>query len=413
MKLGIDVRWLHEAYRNALCQPEHHSDLHLPPVEGSQPYGGLGGVGRYVKELLPPLAACLHDSKAVLFFLDDSDVPEELVALWNGAEVRTLPHNWRPKGAGWGVFGRAHNYVQGRSVARRVRDCALDLFFSPHQLVIPDPDWAHHRVVTCHDLAYLEYPSFFFKNAKLPGSYRALYDALAGCERLIAVSGATAASLEESLGIPSERITVTHEGVAPAFREERKPYQPGWPYLLHVGGAGPGKNLSRVVEAWRMVCDHGVHIHLILSGVTPDQVNAFAGSQKVGTLQGLHCVPSLHDCQLNALYRGAELLLFPSIVEGFGLPVAEAMACGCPVVTSKTSPMEEVAGNAALFVDPNSTSEIVAASERIMADRALRRSLIEQGKIRARQLTWERTAERTAHILREQANHSSRSRQVP
>jgi glycosyltransferase involved in cell wall biosynthesis len=404
MKLGIDVRWLHEAYQNAFRTPEQQSDLQLPPVEDRRPYGGLGGVGRYIKELLPPLAAHLQDAEAVLFFLDGSDAPEELVALWAGADVGTLPQNWRPKGAGWGPLGKAHRYFHQRSVARSVRDYALDLFFSPHQLVVPGPDWARGRAVTCHDLAYLEYPSFFFKNGKLPGSYKALYDALAGCERLIAVSRATAASLEASLGIPAERITVTHEGVSSALREEREPFRPGWPYLLHVGGAGPGKNLRRVVEAWQLVCDHGVDVHLILCGVVCDQVNAFVGAQRAGTIHGLHCVPSLHDCQLSALYRGAELLIFPSLVEGFGLPVIEAMACGCPVVTSKASPMEEIAGDAALLVDPYSSEEISHAVERLVPSTALRAALTERGKKRAEQFTWEKTAEQTADALYDQMN---------
>jgi glycosyltransferase involved in cell wall biosynthesis len=401
MKLGIDVRWLHEAYNNALHESEHGSDLKLPAAGAGQPHRGLGGVGRYLKELLPPLAEILHDVKAALFFLDGHDAPRELTALWGGAEVSSLPENWRPKGAGWGSFGRAHAYFGERSVARRLRPYALDLFFSPHQLVVPGPGWAARRVVTCHDLAYLEHPALFFKNGNLPGSYKALYNALAGSERLIAVSHATAASLETVLGIPAERITVTHEGVSAAFQEETEPYRPGWPYLLHVGGAGAGKNLRRVIEAWQLACDHGVSSHLILCGVTPDQVSTHVGPQKTGTLPGVHCVPPLDDCQLNALYRGAELLLFPSIAEGFGLPVVEAMACGCPVVTSKASPMEEIAGEAALLVDPHSCEEISLAVERLIGSPSLRESLVEQGRRRAGQFTWEKTAEQTAGVLRD------------
>lgn len=408
MKLGIDVRWLHEAYRNAIREPIQKSDLHLPPISNRHTYGGLGGVGRYLKELLPPLAALLHDANTILFFLDGHDAPEELAVLWKGAEVRTLPEGWRPKGAGWGPLGRAHAYLHERSVARRLRAYSLDLFFSPHQLVVPGLGWALRRVVTCHDLAYLERPELFFKHVDLPGSYRALYHALAGCERLIAVSHATAASLQTLLDVPEERITVTHEGVSSVFWEEIEPYRPGWPYVLHVGGAGPGKNLCRVIEAWQMLCEHGGDVRLILCGVTTDRLRDLPGAQNKAVLRGVHCVPSLDDCQLNALYRGAELLLFPSLVEGFGLPVVEAMACGCPVVTSKASPMEEIANGAALLVDPHSTQEITAAVERIIANRDIRNSLSKQGRECATQFTWEKTAERTAEVLCKQATTQPR-----
>ncbi len=401
MKLGIDVRWLHEAHINAASKDRYPEELNVPSPSGADSSGGLGGVGRYLYELLPRLASILNEAEAVLFFLEGTEPPGEILKLWPEAEGAFLSRNWRPKGGSFGPLWRLTRCFQGRAENASVRRFGLDVFFSPHQLVVPGRLWAEKRIVTCHDLAYLEYPELFFKDGEFPGSYAALYQALSNCEKILAVSAATASSLQNNLEVPAERIIVTPEGVALLFREEGIPFSPGWPYFLFLGGVGPGKNLKGTLLGWKLARTMDVDSHLVLVGVKRDSIADLLGTLRSNDAECVHCIEAPDDYQLRALYIGAVALLMPSIVEGFGLPVIESMACGCPVITSTNSPMEGITGDAAILVDPYDSSQIAEAVVKIMHDGELRATMSDKGRNIAEGYTWERTASLTADAIRE------------
>ncbi len=398
MNLGIDVRWLHEAYLNAHAALVEQAELDIPGASPGKT-GGLGGIGRYLCELLPRLARELQEAKTTLFFLDGSELPEELASLWPGASLSSLPGRWRPKGAAWGPLWKIFHQYHQTTAQHALKDLDLDIFFSPHQLMVPDESWARVRLVTCHDLAYMQHPDLFFGGDRIPGSYESLYERLAGCERILAVSRKTAAALQDLLGIQEQKIVVIHEGVTELFREEGEVFSPEWPYVLHIGGSGPGKNLRAVVDGWRLARDNMQELHLVLAGARRDEVASLLQSRGVLDDEAIHCSAMLDDGQLRALYQGAELLLMPSIVEGFGLPVLEAMACGCPVITSRSSPMEEFAGEAAIFIDHRSPEQLAYAVGRIRNDPGKRRDMREMGQAVASKYTWEKTAHRTARVI--------------
>jgi len=179
----------------------------------------------------------------------------------------------------------------------------------------------------------------------------------------------------------------------------RKRYGIDRPYLLFCGTREPRKNLPRLLEAVRRLDNRDVE--LVLAGPAGWKGDVSDGSDELDSqVRALGFVPPE---ELGALYEGAELVVYPSLAEGFGLPVLEAMAHGVPVVTSAGSATEEVAGDAALLVDPLDIDAIASAIDRILDDGAFATSLREAARARAAAFTWDRTAELVAAVYAEAA----------
>jgi len=234
-------------------------------------------------------------------------------------------------------------------------------------------------VVTVHDLAVLRHPETFnlwtrrYSRHCVPRVVRT-------ARRVIAVSGFTKRELVELLGTPEEKIRVVPNGVADVF-DPAGPAAEG-DYVLAVGTLEPRKNLARARDAARLA---GVELRVVGErGWGGVDVDGWAGR--------------VSDEELAALYRGARCLVYPSLYEGFGLPVIEAMACGTPVVTSAGGATEEVAGGAALLVDPLDVDSIAAGIGE--ADQR-REELVRLGLERTRAFGWAEVARATAEVYRE------------
>jgi len=225
-------------------------------------------------------------------------------------------------------------------------------------------------VLTVHDLAILRFPEAFPRWHRLYGK-AGLIRVLRAAEAIVAVSDFTRAETTELTGVPAERIRVVRNGVDPAFTPDG-PVAEG-DYVLAVATLEPRKNLGRVVEAARAA---GEKLRVV-------------GARGWGGVEVEGWVGEVPDDELAALYRGAKCVLYPSLYEGFGLPVLEAMACGVPVVTSRGTAMEEVAGGAAVLVDPLDVDAIAQGIAQAVARRA---ELAPPGLARAAELTWERAA---------------------
>ncbi len=261
-------------------------------------------------------------------------------------------------------------------------------------------------VITIHDLSFIRFPHLFRPANRL---YLSVLTRLSArrARRLIAVSAHAAAESARLLSVPAERIDVVYHGVDPAFhplpqgqvaafRRRR-----GLPerFLFFVGTLEPRKNLKRLVQAFARL--HDDRLGLVLAGGKGWlYTDLFALVENLG-LQDRILFPGYVPGQdLPLWYNAALALVYPSLYEGFGLPVLEAQACGTPVLTSNTSSLPEAAGDAAVLVDPYDVAALTAGLEQLLADESLRRGLRLAGLAHAAQFTWSRTAQNTVRVYR-------------
>jgi glycosyltransferase involved in cell wall biosynthesis len=244
---------------------------------------------------------------------------------------------------------------------------------------------------TLHDLTVWRMPQFHTP-ANIVADKRFGEVILRHAAGVIAVSEATRRDAVEVLGLAPERITVIHSGVAePYFTAP--PRRRSKPYVLFVGTIEPRKNLDRLLDAWdALPRDVRQEYELVLAGPSG------WGQVRPGTYTHLGYVP---EVELPSLTAGATAFCYPSLYEGFGFPVAQAMAAGVPVITSNVSSLPEVAGDGAVYVDPLSTAELTTALTSVLTSPSLREQLGRAGRDRASRLfRWDLCARRSAEFFR-------------
>ena len=244
---------------------------------------------------------------------------------------------------------------------------------------------ARPLVVTVHDLAVFRHPEAFNRWTRTYSPH-VVPHVLAAARRIIAVSEFTRRELVELLRVPHEKIRVVPNGVEDEFAPDG-PAAEG-EYVLAVGTLEPRKNLARLVEAVRRT-----EVELRVVGARG------WGNVEVGG-NGVRWLGEVSDAELARQYRGARCVAYPSLYEGFGIPVLEAMACGAPVVTSRATAMAEVADGAAVLVDPTDPADLAAGIERAVAQRDER---VPRGLERARAFRWDAVADATVAVYREAA----------
>ncbi|MBC8249028.1 MAG: glycosyltransferase family 4 protein [Anaerolineales bacterium] len=282
-----------------------------------------------------------------------------------------------------------------------------DLLFVPaHVLPIVHP---RRSVVTIHDLGYLYYPQAHRLLDRLYLDLSTRYNARAAT-RLIADSSATKQDLIERYGSEPDKITVVYPGYdeatfqtvrdEKAIRAVKAKYDIVGDYILFVGTLQPRKNLTRLIEAFSNIQYPISNIQLLIAGKKGWLYEKiFRQVEELGLEGRVVFTGYVAEGDLPALLSGARLFVFPSLYEGFGLPVLEAMACGTPVVCSNASSLPEVAGDAAVLVDPLDVEELAAAMERVLGDEKLRAGLIERGFEQAKKFSWEKCAHETLGVL--------------
>ena len=292
-------------------------------------------------------------------------------------------------------------------VPAALRRLRVDIFHGMDHVGIPLVGRSGKYVVTVHDVIPLILPETFTLRHRLVVRL-ALARVRRKADLVVVPSHAVKRDVVRRVGLPEDRVVVTHEGCEPRFRPVRSAAarrdvaaRYGLPprYVLAVGTLEPRKNLTTLLEAFARLRRDGevdADLRLVLAGARGwlDEP-IFATVRSLGLEDAVRFTGFVDDADLPAVYSGAALFVFPSLHEGFGLPLLEAMACGVPVVTSNISSMPEVAGDAAVLVDPRDTDGLAAAIARLLRDEALRDRLREAGIARARQFSWEATARRT------------------
>jgi glycosyltransferase involved in cell wall biosynthesis len=323
----------------------------------------------------------------------DAEVPEPWVRDYT---VESLPHGIRRLYPQWAVLRRP-SLPTGLF--------GLDVVHTPSPAAVPPPGPGQRLVVTVHDLAFVVHPELFPRQWRL--MYRAaLSRAVRSADAIVTVSRHTAEDLVRHTRVHPSRIHVTHLGPSSVsgqagIEETLARFRVRRPYALFVGTLEPRKNLVRLVRAYRRAASRGVRHTLVLAGPAGWRHEpVLAEASREGPGEVVLTGPTRTPEELDALYRGADLFVYPSLYEGFGLPVVEAMARGVPCVVSTSSSLPEVAGEAALLVDPRSVAALAEAIERVLGDPALAARLRELGPARAARFSWEATARQTIDVYR-------------
>jgi len=258
--------------------------------------------------------------------------------------------------------------------------------------------------VTVHDLVRICFP---FTSETIPEKLGLRLDALGlkKAQHIIAVSECTKADLMHYLGIPEDKITVIYNGVDHTVFRPVHERRFDFPYLLYVGTERPRKNLGTLLRAFALLkTDTATFGELKLvkvggAGRTDKfRHKTLSEVRRLGLEDQVIFVDGVSDQSLASYYSSAAALIMPSLYEGFGLPLIEAMACGCPVIASNSSSLPEVAGNAALLIDPLDSYGLSEAMRRVTTDYALKQELVKKGLGRAKQFSWERTARETMQL---------------
>ncbi len=355
------------------------------------------GIGTYIRNLVTELGVLDHDSQYVLLTRPD----DAATAAAAGPNFQAVVETSRPYSIGeqWRI---------PRAAAR----ARATLLHEPHY-VLP-PLIRCPTVVTIHDCIHLRFPEYLPSRAAFAYAHTMIRLAARKADRVLTVSDASKRDILHYTGVAPEKVVVVHNGLdarfatvpdADAVDRVRQRFQLDHPFVLYVGNIKPHKNLERLIAAFAsMRADGPDGLKLVVIG---DETSKHPGLRQAVHRHRLDKHVRFFGFQpaatLVTFYRLARAFVFPSLYEGFGLPPLEAMANGTPVVTSNVSSLPEVAGNAALLVDPYDVASIAEGIRRAVTDEALRADLIAKGHARAREFSWARAAADTLAVYREVA----------
>ena len=353
--------------------------------------GETGGMETYARELVPALARCAPDVRLTAFV--NREMAEAGDVRWGeGVRVVTVPVRARRR-VEW-VAGE--QFLLPRLAAR----AGVDLV---HSLASTAPArGGFRRVVTVHDLIYLFHPEAHFGLRRFGMRFLVPLGARRS-DRVIVDAASTRDDLVQWLRLPAERIDVVPLGFGTTEQVEPMPEAEvrarhglgDGPVVLSVSAKRPHKNLARLLEALAVLPEERRPVLVIPGYPTPHEDELRARARALGIEDRVRFLAWVASAELEGLYQAADCFVFPSLYEGFGLPVLEAMSRGLPVACSARSSLPEVAGDAALLFDPEDPRAIAAAIERLLTDATERERLRAAGLERARGFTWEATARAT------------------
>ena len=366
MRIGIDARKLHDF-----------------------------GIGTYIRNLLRHLARLDSQTEFVVFCR-----PEDRETL------AAVGENFRP------VPETSGNYsiVEQIKIPWALRREGVTLFHAPHY-VLP-PLVRCRSVVTIHDVIHLMFPQYLPNRVAFAYAKWSITQAAHRATRIMTVSDSSKRDILRFVDTEPAKIDVIYNAYDERFaiepREEdvvrvRERYQLTDEFVLYAGNVKPHKNLERLIDAFAIVRKRGLdHLKLVLIG---DEISKYTALRRAVHQHQLHnyvrFLGYLPEETLAVMYRLAGVFVFPSLYEGFGLPPLEAMASGTPVVTSNVSSLPEVAGDAAVLVDPYDPRAIADGIYRVLTDETLRRDMVHKGIARAGQFSWEQSVRRVRQIYGE------------
>ncbi len=284
-----------------------------------------------------------------------------------------------------------------------LRRFPVDIFHAHYTI----PPWTKAKVVlTLHDFFWIVYPDHFVSIKRIPVTYT-IRRSVARADRILVGTSYIKQQTMEYFGVPEDRFAVIPYGLDQRFfgradqeqlRNVRHKYGIDSPYILAVGDIHPRKNLERLLKAFAILPERE-EVRLVLVGKPLWKTKElYEVIEKAGLKESVITTGYVPDADLLLLYQGAEVFCYPSLYEGFGFPIIEAMASGVPVATSNTTSCPEVGGDAAVYFSPTSVQDIADKLSLVLTDSQLRSKCIDTGVEWARNFTWEKTAGKTIDV---------------
>lgn len=359
----------------------------------------MTGIGRYTQNLIQYLLEADVVNQYILIL--NRDIPQ--LHLKERDNLKIVKINHAPLSL--------YTLFQLHRIVKKER---IDLFHSPFFLA---PLWATcPLIITVHDLMGLKFPGFFEDKspvAKLLSRWFVKLFVplvLKKSNKVIAVSKTTKEEIVKHLNISGDKIKVIYPSIESSFRKDlnsqltekkRKDLKISERIILYIGNTRPYKNLPRLIKAFDMFQkEYGDYQLVIGTGDTRNLESLKGMVRQLELEKKIIFTGALQDEDIILLMNSAELFVFPSLWEGFGLPPLEAMACGLPVVASNAGSLPEILGDAALLVNPESQEEIAEGIKQVLTDKDLREELIKKGFARTRLFSWEKTARETLEIYK-------------
>ena len=358
------------------------------------------GISEYVFQVISQLSRLNNGKDKFTIYLKDEP----------GSSFPKASNSWRYK-----VFGPKKFWTQFALPANLFfKKDRPDVFFTPGHYAprfSPVP-----RVVSIMDLAFFHYPDYFTKK-DLTQLHSWTKYSVQKAKAIITISEATKGDIINLYGISESKIHVIYPGIKSAvaltphvypMQELQTKYTISDNFLLFVGTLQPRKNIVRLIEAFAQIIKKDgpetSSLQLVVVGKKGWKYEEIlAAPEKYGVTDMVKFLDFVNDEDLQMLYQNAQCFVFPSLYEGFGLPVLEAMKAGCPVITSNVSSMPEAGGDAALYVDPESASDIASKIEVVLTDKKFRSEMISKGKDQLKKFSWEKAAKETLDVLQEVA----------
>jgi len=383
MKIALDARWIF---------PE------------------ISGIGNYTRQLLTEFGQIAPDDISFVLLFNDADLMRRTLRETNLEDRAEFEAVRVPRG----VFSPAGQLL----LPGRLKQMGIDLFHSPNYM-IPLRAFPRNRagrircITTIHDLIPLLFPDHAPKSKKsrlFPVFKALMLEIGRRSDAVITVSEASRRDILRLLKIPPQRSGAVHtvyNGVSPDFSPaatEKRHDDNRERTLLYVGRADPYKNLTTLVQALALLNDNtnAPAVKLLIAGSRDERYpEAENLARELGLNDKIEWTGYLSDSELIDTYRSADLLVHPSRYEGFGLQIIEAMACGTPVVCSNAGSLPEVAGDAAITVDPDDVQGFAAAISKVLTDPQLSRDMTARGLRQAQKFTWRKSAEQTLQIYRQ------------
>lgn len=357
------------------------------------------GIGRYTESLLNALFEIDQKNEYVLLssgsYQPDLGKPSIHISIPNKLlNLRTL-------------------LVRHPPITWRVRE-PIDLIFLPNLNITTLPEDIP-TVLTLHDLSWFFYPQFYSKKMQWWHTATRPHELIRKSRALIVPSLSTKRDVERVFNLPSEKIHVIAHGVSELFQPNmqasdhgvRSRFKLPKRFVVFVGTIEPRKNLLALIEGVREYREKTRDdLHLVIVGRWGWKSHRLRRRLWKRDARGwIHHLDRIEDKDIPAIYRSAEATIFPSIYEGFGLPVLESLASGTPLITSHTSSLPEVSGDAAIYIDPYNSRDITQALQGLLGSSTLQKQLRERGLERAQRFSWHKAASETLRVFESSAEH--------